>query len=255
LGNAGTLEVNADKLQLNEEGQLTASTVEGMGGNIHLNTDSLALRRGSRINTDAENTDGGNIDIRANTIVASGNSDITANALEGRGGRVTIVSQAIFGMQFRDRQTPKSDITATSELGSQFEGTVSIDTPEIDPSAALLDMENKINTQPPVVASACDRSVGSEFVISGRENLPPKPAELANNQAPTWLDWRWDDSNLEVAARSSAQNANPLPADAGSQRLIEAQGWVKKENGVVQLVAPSRSSQIRNPIVGSGCLL
>ncbi len=101
-----------------------------------------------------------------------------------------------------------------------------------------------------MIASACDRSLGSEFVISGRENLPPTPDELANNQASSWLDWRLDEQPLEMVGRSDT--LKPSSTANQPETIVEATGWVKNENGVVKLVAPG-SEQIKSLTVGRGC--
>ncbi len=224
-GNAGTLEINANQLQLNG-GRLTASTVSGTGGNIRLDTDVLQLRRGSQITTNAGNTDGGNINISAETIVALENSDITANALEGRGGRVEIAAQGIFGTQFRDRTTPESDITATSQLGAQFDGTVSLETPDIDPASGLVDLPEITTDSGNIVVRGCAAESGNRFVIVGRGGLPDDPSHAFSGRSP-WRDWRPADNNENGAIAPQSE----LPP------LVEAQHWVVDANGRVQLVA------------------
>ncbi|MCA1993073.1 MAG: S-layer family protein, partial [Coleofasciculus sp. S288] len=136
-GNAGILDVVANSIRLDNGGVLTAATVSGQGGNIALQTQDLLLYNQSNINTNAGNTTGGNITIDTDILVALENSDITANAQQGRGGRVSVRAQGIFGTEFREELTPESDITATSELGPEFSGTVEITTPDADPSRGL----------------------------------------------------------------------------------------------------------------------
>lgn len=46
----------------------------------------------------------------------------------------------IFGTEGRGSQTPESDITASSNLGPQFSGTVEINTPDVDPSRGLVSL-------------------------------------------------------------------------------------------------------------------
>ena len=237
-GNAGTLEVNANQLQLNEGGQLTASTVSGAGGNIRLNTNVLQLRRGSQITTNAGNTDGGNINISAETIVALENSDITANALEGRGGRVTIAAQAIFGTQFRDRTTPESDITATSQLGAQFSGTVSIETPDVDPTSGLVDLPESTTDAANRVTQGCAAASGNTFTVTGRGGLPPNPTQPFAGRS-IWRDVRavTDGDGGMAIPDTSDGSASEMP-------LREAQDWVIDTNGRVRLVANSSQRAI-----------
>ena len=48
--------------------------------------------------------------------------------------RVIIEAQGIFGTEFPNRLTPESYITATSDLGPKFSGTVELNTPDVDPT-------------------------------------------------------------------------------------------------------------------------
>ncbi|HAX79750.1 MAG TPA: filamentous hemagglutinin, partial [Cyanobacteria bacterium UBA11372] len=138
---AGNLEVNAGSIRLLRGGYLSAETTAGSRGNITINSNHIVMRDRGRITTNAQNTaTGGNITINNNTLVALQNSDITANAQQAAGGRVTINTQGIFGTQYRLRTTDLSDITASSELGAQFNGIVQINSPTVNPAAGLVEL-------------------------------------------------------------------------------------------------------------------
>ena len=190
LGGAGNLEVQAHSLRL-DNGRISAETSAGDNGNITLNVPDIQLRHSSKITTNAQGTaTGGNITIKTNTFVALEDSDITANAQKGSGGRVTINAKGIFGTQFRRFDTPQSDITATSDLGLQFSGTVTIITPSINPSQGLVNLPEKPVDVTGLVASDCvGRSQRSKFVVTGRGGLPPNPSEAISGEA-TWVDLR-----------------------------------------------------------------
>ncbi len=225
-GNAGTLEAIADTIRLQEGARLSASTVSGSGGNIQIDANTLILQDLSQLETDAGSANGGNIRIDSETVVGLDNSDITANALEGRGGRVEISAQAIFGSQFRDRTTPESDITATSQLGAQFDGTVSLETPDIDPASGLVDLPEITTDSGNIVVRGCAAESGNRFVIVGRGGLPDDPSHAFSGRSP-WRDWRPADNNENGAIAPQSE----LPP------LVEAQHWVVDANGRVQLVA------------------
>ncbi|MGK7901360.1 MAG: hypothetical protein AB4352_08110 [Hormoscilla sp.] len=97
-----------------------------MGGNSAITTNARGEARG------------GNIAIATDTLIARKNSDISANAEANFGGRVSITAQGIFGTAFREENTLLSDITAISQLGTEFNGIVEINTPDVDPSAGLI---------------------------------------------------------------------------------------------------------------------
>jgi large exoprotein involved in heme utilization and adhesion len=271
-GKAGNINVVADDIELDNQSSIDGTTAAGLEGNINLQAQTLQLRGDSRISTDAGDANGGNITLQTQRLQLSENSaisataggignggnlaistelltlldesSITANAFEGLGGNIQINAQGLF-------LSRGSRITASSQLG--VDGLVEIEEPEIGPNAGLLDVETKINRQPPVVASVCDRAAGSEFIISGRRNLPPTPEELANNQVSTWLDWRLDEQKIGLG-----ETFAPLEAATTTETktIVEAKGWVKNNNGVVQLIAPSRSnSTLPPPSTANGCSL
>ncbi|HEY9652143.1 MAG TPA: S-layer family protein, partial [Coleofasciculaceae cyanobacterium] len=190
-GDAGAIKVVADAIALDNGGTIDASTASGAGGDINLEALTIVLRHGSAIRTNAENTQGGNITIDTDTLVAvpEENSDITANAQKGPGGRVKVTAQGIFGTQFRDRLTPESDITATSELGPEFNGTVQIDIRAIDPSRGLTELPETVVDPSRLIATGCPANQGSSFAMTGRGGLPEDPTGTLRGQT-VWQDLR-----------------------------------------------------------------
>ncbi len=188
-GDAGNLNITADTLFIENGSQLRADTEQGGGGNITLSGRDIRLRENSSISTNAGNTDGGNIFIDTSLLVALENSDITANALAGTGGRIVVVAEGIFGTAFRNTPTRNSDITATSSLGAAFEGTVDLQTPDVDPSSGLVELEtDTIDVTSLVDRDPCSQGQQSEFTITGRGGLPPTP-EDAFSGSPTVVNW------------------------------------------------------------------
>ena len=265
-GDAGNLDAIANFVELDNEGKLTAETAVGNGGNIRLRVqDLLLLRRNSEISTTAGKAgaggDGGNITIDAGLIVAvpEENSDISADAFEGRGGTINITTQGIFGIDFRDRQTPLSDITASSQFG--IDGNVEINSPDVDPSRGLAELPTDLVDAAGLVDRSCstngEATTSSSFTVTGRGGLPPTPDQVLSPDGD-WEDWRIaEDSkpsrerqteSLQVLERANhpQRTISPLSrgADNGQQAIAEATGWVKSPNGQVMLVA-------QNPTVTS----
>ncbi|HEY9669282.1 MAG TPA: S-layer family protein, partial [Coleofasciculaceae cyanobacterium] len=260
-GNAGTLDVSARFILLDNQGKLTAITESGNGGDITLQVqDLLLLRRGSTISTTAGTAqaggDGGNIKIDANLIVAvpKENSDITANAFEGRGGNINITTQGIFGLEFRENLTPLSDITASSELG--IDGAVEINTPGVDPSRGLAALPTNLVDPSGQIAQSCPGSGGattskpSEFIVTGSGGLPASPSEPFNGSA-VWHDLR---PLTQQTANHSTRAVEP--EESATTKLVEAQGWVIGADGKVILTASASAVTPRNfgvtPIVCPG---
>ncbi len=74
LGKAGTLEIDANSVRLENKVGITASTESGQGGNIKINSDDwLLMRRNSQISTNAGNAqtggDGGQINIEIKSLM------------------------------------------------------------------------------------------------------------------------------------------------------------------------------------------
>ncbi|HAG82553.1 MAG TPA: filamentous hemagglutinin [Cyanobacteria bacterium UBA12227] len=208
LGQAGTLDITASSIILDNKGELRATTASGDGGDINLeDVDVLFLNRNSQISATAGTAmapgDGGNITIDAGSIVAipNQNSDITANAFGGRGGRITITTQNLIGiapltreeLQMRlgtddpakldPQRLPSNDITAISQTNPQLSGQVTIQTPEVDPSRGLTKLPGEPVDSTRLIAQGCSSGgtvAGSpnRFVVTGRGGLPTRPDDL-----------------------------------------------------------------------------
>jgi large exoprotein involved in heme utilization and adhesion len=239
-GNSGTIQLEAGTLTLNN-GTISTETASTVGGNINLNVRNiLFLRNGSQISArvGAQGTggDGGNIAIDANLIVAvpGENNDITANAFEGQGGNINIASQGIFGLQ-EQTATPgnnTNDIDASSALG--IDGTVNITTPEVDPTAGVIELPLILVDADTLIAQdVCaieDGKIagGSSFVVTGRGGLPPSADDpLVNSYRIVEWATRWSDRN----AREENPSNDNLPTES---RLFDGEAE-SQENGTVAL--------------------
>lgn len=236
-GMAGNLKVTADSIRLDEDASFRAETTAG-SGNISLrSSQDLVLRHGSDIFTNAQGTaTGGNITIDTGVIAALEDSDISANAQEGRGGRVRITAQDIFGTEFRNESTPESDITATSNLGPDFNGIVEINTPDVDPTRLLVDLPTQPVNVTGLIAQGCPAGggkVASQFVVTGRGGLPDNPSQTLSSDT-VWSDLR---SPTRSAAYQPTSELATQPTNSTTKQLVEAQGWVINNKGEVVLTA------------------
>ncbi|WP_199247097.1 filamentous hemagglutinin N-terminal domain-containing protein [[Phormidium] sp. ETS-05] len=249
-GTAGNIQIEANSIFLDGEALLSANTIGGQG-NISLNGGDIFLRRGSGITTDASgDATGGNITISTTNLVALENSDISANAEDSFGGRVVVNARGIFGTEFRAENTRFSDITATSQLGAEFSGSVEINTPEVDPSSGLVNLPaNFIDVASLMGRDPCNMGEESQFIVTGRGGLPPNPFEAMTSSASV-VEW--------ARVRESARpiGANPVPVNQGKFRvnpgIVEATGWTLAPDGTVVLTADLIGTNGRG-IFANGC--
>ncbi|WP_232231761.1 two-partner secretion domain-containing protein [Coleofasciculus chthonoplastes] len=252
-GNAGTMWIDANSIQLDNQGSLIARTISGEGGNINLQAEDLIeMRRNSLISAEAlgGQGNGGNITIDTEFIVAieDENSDIVADAFGGDGGNINITAQNIFGLEFRPQRTPKSDITASSRFG--LDGTVEINSPDVDPSRELNQLPTKPIDVQGLVGQVCQADAGlnqSSFVVTGRGGLPPKPNELLRGEAvfADWISLESPENNSDNPNNTATMPDNPTQP----RQIVEAKGWIIDEQGNVILTAEATDATSANPPV------
>lgn len=246
---AGELNITAPSILLNR-GTLRADTL-GSQGNIILQTEDLRLRNRSQIQANAlGSAQGGNIRISTATLVALENSDITANAARGPGGRVSIRAEGIFGTAFRSALTAISDITATSDLGPEFSGQVFLQTPDIDPSQGILQVDPTLVDPSGLISQGCGATTAKtagEFIVTGRGGLPPSPNDTLEGESLLF------DLGAAVVrppqAGSESQPDRPLSSLSITppETLRQAQGWMVNAGGKVVLLAQAATATPQNP--------
>ncbi|MDB9379358.1 beta strand repeat-containing protein [Nodularia sphaerocarpa] len=241
-GDAGNLEVLARNLLLDNKGVISATTTLGQGGNIILQIEELLLlRRNSQISTtagiDLAGGDGGNISIDSGFIVAipDENSDITANAFQGRGGNININARSIFNLEQRPSipLNNTNDIDASSQFG--LTGTVTVNTPDLDPSRGLLQLPENFTDVSQQIVSSCNPGSSarrSSFTVTGRGGIARSPIELFQGEVSTA---RW--ITLDTINQHQISHLIHESLASSTPQIVEAQGWIFDNNGNVSLVA------------------
>ncbi|NEQ40546.1 MAG: filamentous hemagglutinin N-terminal domain-containing protein [Okeania sp. SIO3I5] len=227
-GRAGNLQINADSVfLLDTEASISATTASGEGGNINVTAGLLELRRSSQITTEAGGTgNGGDIDINAENVVILENSQINANAFEGAGGNINITTEGLF-------QSDNSEITASSALG--VAGIVTINNPEVDPSAAITDLPEEPVDLSQVLVSGCFDNEDSSFIYIARGGLPISPLQPFIGKA-VWQDLE-DYTVSEEPTFSKNQIVTHETLPQYNNQLVESTGWITHPDGRVELVA------------------
>ena len=236
-GAAGNLNIDARSIRL-DNGSIAGATASGTGGNVTLRiSDSLQMRRNSEISTTAGGTgNGGNLTIDANLIAAIETSSIIANANEGNGGNIQIAARrGIF-------QSADSEITASSQLG--IDGSVSLNTPDIQTNRELVDLPEEVADPAQQVARVCqkDREDSSSFAIAGRGGLPPRPSDPLSSRALVGFESLSQSAeNVElyfVETRNvETRNFASLPESDEIALAPPAQGWFVNDRGELVLTS------------------
>ncbi|WP_201322758.1 filamentous hemagglutinin N-terminal domain-containing protein [Pseudanabaena sp. lw0831] len=242
---AGNIQISANFMRLDRSSGVDASTRAGVEGNIFLNTSNLQLFNNSRIQANAFGlATGGNIKIVTDTLVAFENSDITANAQQASGGRITISAAGIFGTAFRRGLTPKNDITASSDLGADFNGVVQLNIFEADPSRSLSRVPIKIDDSSRLIVQRCQADVNqSKFTIAGKGGLPSSPNEVITDSLTH------DILGESEPVISSSQSFNPQPE--AKLEIVEANNWVIATDGGIALIANKPNTMLRSTNINS----
>ncbi|AOY81030.1 filamentous hemagglutinin N-terminal domain-containing protein [Moorena producens JHB] len=239
-GVAGTLDISADTIQL-DNGFLNAKTSAGNQGNITLsNAKLIVLRNNSEITTNARDTaTGGNITITTDFLLTSKSSNITANAILGRGGNINITAIGIFS----DRS---SKITASSQLG--IDGSVTLNTPEVNPAQALDKLPVDVVDTSNQIITDCAANSGNSFLVTGKGGIPANPAGVLRGQVVVPdLRLMVDQSSTQLSNRRRSRSwrrrklgynrpDQAQPMTKKKSPIIEAQGWIINQQGIVELV-------------------
>jgi filamentous hemagglutinin family protein len=250
IGNGGSVFVKADTLAL-DNGTILATNITTespsanatpkVGGNITLEiTKSLSLDNDSNISALAtSNANGGNVDINANVIVAfpKGNNDITASA-QRRGGNISIASEGIFGIEERSLNDFTNDINASSEV-SGFDGTVNINTSDINPVQGATELPSNVVEPEQTTAQACETGRGTAnngLAIAGKGGVTPTPDAPLNSE------------NIINSEQNPAAFAIPEPIETSQGKIQPARGMTVTKSGHIVLTAyPTNKAGERIP--------
>ena len=244
-GLGGNITINAPTIQL-DAAQLTANAAAGDRANITITSNDLRLTNTSLIATNATNqATGGNITLTTDTLIAQQNSDITANAEDSFGGQIVIDAIGVFGTAFRPTLTPRSDITATSALGATFNGTVAIVTPDIDATAGLVDLPEDTIDPTTEIAQSCEAS-GGELIITGQGGLPETPDTTLADRLSGYQVRGLAGALPQVTSLTSSTTEHNGIIEAV---IEEASGWSQSSAAGVVLI----TGETVNPVPRSTC--
>ena len=217
-GDQGNITVIADRLTL-DGGNIAASSGSNDGGNLSFNLqDVLLLRNGSLISTEAGTAaegggDGGSIAFEGGLILAvpDENSDIIANAFTGQGGRIVLNAQDILGFETSTGlTTAQLRNNQTNDISASSKlgapGEVQILNQVGDPEQGLTELPTELLEGDRTIGqSVCATGPGSRFVVTGRGGVPLSPQAVLSEAVV------WTDENMSWAEELARPTGN-LPA-------------------------------------------
>jgi filamentous hemagglutinin family protein len=241
-GNAGGVTISTEgNLTLKDGGRVDVSinSRENTGrtnADINLQVaENLILDNSSLISAKAsENANGGNLDIDSRFIIAfpNGNSDIVASAEQGQGGNIMIDAKSVFGIEERPLNNSTNDINASSELS--LDGTVVINTPDINLQRELEQSELKLLTAEQAIANSC----------LARSNQQASLTVGSNGGLPKSSNFHYSDANFSLTGVGSLPI---IPEKAAltqkNQALIPAEKMVETQDGRIFLVASPKKAE------------
>ena len=232
-GEAGNLNIQANSINVESGGSITAATQspEGEGANINLQADTINLRDDGLISAEALNEgNGGNLNIDTNFIVAfpNGNSDIIASAEQGQGGVININAESVLGIQQRPLNSSTNDINASSDVVG-FDGSINIETLGINPLQGVIQIVQGIVEPDQTTAQACraNREVAAQggLTIKGKGGVVPAPDLPLSSQ------------NASIDGDSSTAYPQAQSVSTGYGEIVPARGVKVSEDGEVILTA------------------
>ncbi|MCJ8279005.1 MAG: filamentous hemagglutinin, partial [Rivularia sp. ALOHA_DT_140] len=168
-------------------------------------------------------------------------------------GRVLINAKGIFGTQFREFITPKSDITATSGLGAEFNGVVDINTITTTPNSGLIELPNNLTNSSQKIAAKCGESRVNKFTVTGRGGLPESPNQLFRGGIilVDLVDLVPASKNQQNSISSISRINNSIDNSNNNteKEIVEAKGWIVDAQGNIEFVA-----EVPNFISNSGTI-
>jgi large exoprotein involved in heme utilization and adhesion len=140
-----------------------------------------------------------------------------------------------------------SDITATSELGAEFNGVVRVNAPNLDPTNALVPLDQNFIDPSQQIETGCHRKHQNSLTVVGRGGIPNSPNDPFIPQT-YWIDLgsfepTIRDDRLNLTDRNSTffQESELTPA------IVEATGWNINSQGQVVLWAENSIAPNLNP--------
>ena len=132
--------------------------------------------------------------------------------------------------------TDRSDITASSQSG--IDGTVLLNTPDLDPVSGLIKLTESLINAANQLAPGCGRSAkANTFTSIGRGGLPSHPNNLLTGMKPSLRLVDTVNVDTKVSRDIISEVINHESNDSQDTVIQQAQGWIITSDGRVILTA------------------
>ncbi|HLF95777.1 MAG TPA: filamentous hemagglutinin N-terminal domain-containing protein [Methylococcaceae bacterium] len=184
---AGSVTVNGtqwkgEEVNLLGNSRITVASALGNAGDINIYANKWLYMRDSQITTSAAGGqgNGGNILIDPQFVILN-NSQIIANAMQGQGGNITIITQFLL-------QSTNSSISASSQFGLQ--GTVSIQSAQSNIAGSISVLPGVFMDASGLIQEGCGRSgqSSSTFTSSAMQGVVLSSPDNALDYVPASLE-------------------------------------------------------------------
>ncbi len=141
-----------------------------------------------------------------------------------------------FGIEERSSTPPNNtnDIDPSSQFG--LDGTVNINELDVNPAEALEELPTEvIDVARLVEDNLCQQGDESEFIVTGTGGIAPSPNQVREVEVSE-VDLV-EPAIIEREAGNGERQFAPTEIEEAEQKIIEAQGWIINDRGVLELVA------------------
>ena len=126
LGSAGSLDVTADSILLENQGTISAVTFAGAGGNISITTDKLIVRDGASVSVNSQGSENvANIQVNADSVLLNRGAITATSLLGSQGGNIKLEVRNDIVLRNGSQISTRA---GTQDTGGGNGGNITIDT-------------------------------------------------------------------------------------------------------------------------------
>ncbi|MCV6638601.1 filamentous hemagglutinin N-terminal domain-containing protein [Candidatus Albibeggiatoa sp. nov. NOAA] len=171
-GNAGTIEIHADTIQITHNGTIETEAISAGGGGIDLIVDEMLYLNNSQVSASVQEGagDGGSLGLSDPRFLVMNNAKLIAQAYEGHGGNIDVEAKGYL-------KSYNSIIDASSKFG--ISGHVVVDAPDSLINEAIATLSSAFLKISADFQPSCESNDSSHFTIAPKLGI--------SNDV---LDWR-----------------------------------------------------------------